>query len=369
MKTVLSRRVSAFRTHLGAFYALYESYHDTTNPNLSSSKCVAFGTLHQVLAWIFSTLGQYELGLSKNFVLPNAPEYVLLNWRQAMRRPDRQFTQPVWLDATSGADGTIPTSSRYWMNGDMLPHAVSMLLEHGYETVAAHLRKGAQAILDLHRDAGVLASIYGYEASRPYIAPWRIVQPHGEGEGDPAMAPRARSGKVSIPKMSFRQVGGNMLMLKLNGHRAIFGSRDEVFQSYCNTIALGCELQADGGGTLAIAAFRTAAAKRLTRVEAGSGIIVNVGKLLTDPDKRTLAALTQGLGRSAHSLSGNALLPVDALRTKNVLDVLARLPGDSLDYIGKSQLRNHLAATKAARSTPATKKSGKHAGFGQTAFA
>lgn len=369
MKTVLSRRASAFRTHMGAFYALYESYYDTANPEHSTNKCVAFGTIQQVLAWIFSTLGSYELGLAKNFALPNAAEPVLLHWRQALCRPDRQFTQPVWLDATSGADGTIPTSSRYWLDGDMLPHAVSMLLEHGYETVAARVRKGEQVILDLHRDAGVLASIYGYEASRPYIAPWRIVQPHGEGEGDPAMAPHTRSGKVSIPSMSFHQVGGNMLMLKLKGHRAIFGSRDEVFQSYCNTIALGCELQADGGGTLAIAAFRAAAAKRLTRVEAGSGIIVNVAKLLTDPDQRAFAFLTQGLGRSAHSLSGNALLPVDVLRTKNVLDVLARLPGDSLDYVGKTQMRNHLAATKASRSSPATKKSGKHAGYGQTAFA
>lgn len=338
MKTVLSRRASAFRTHQGAFYALFETYYDTGSPNLDSTKCVAFGTLHQVLAWIFASLGEYELGISRSFALPDAAETVLMHWRQALRRPDRQFTQPVWLDASSGADGTIPTSSRYWMDGNMLPRAVSILLEHGYETVAARVRKGEKVILDLHRDAGVLSSIYGYDASHPYIAPWRIVQPHGEGEGDPAMAPSTRSGKVSIPAMSFHHVGGNMLMLKLKGHPAIFGSRDEVFQSFCNTIALSCELRGDGGGTQAIAALRTASSKRLCRVESGSGFIIDVLKLFTDPDQRALASLTQVLGSNVPSLSGRPVFPADALRSMNALDTLAGLPGHALTYVGKSEM-------------------------------
>ena len=348
MKVSLARYTSAFRTASGVFYALFEASYNTreTTPN-PVTECVAFGSITQVMGWIFNAMTQCENGFIRSSHGAMTPEMYLAFWKEAMRRPDALFTQPVWISAGSGAQATVPTRSAVWYDGNRLPHAVRQFQAHGYDATAERVCAGETVVLDLHHDAAVLAAIYGFDPHRSNVAPWRIIQPQSQGEGNPSLAPVVRPAAPSrkgLPEVRVRRIGHiNRYVAMVEGMPAMFGSVDELVSQYIESVALGCELRWRDGGTKAIESFRQVLQFAVPPIEDGFGVRVNLKAidgmaLFTD----RVFGISEVLGHRPIPLSGEGAIvfALSDIRAFQLERELLSLPYEALGLVYPEALRD-----------------------------
>jgi len=257
----LARRASAFRTAAGTFYCLFETtYRKNAHNPQQETRCVAFGHYDDVIRWILTAVASCESGMLQGLNGSIDPADYLRHWRHALRRPDDQFTQPIWVKASTAPGATVPLNSPFAYNGSRLPFAVQMLSQHGYPELAKRVKCGQEVVLDLHRDAAVLAKIYGGPLSSR-ISPAGIIQPHGVGEGNPALAPPRRVGRRSPPAVAvFHLDDPGRLVVMTKGFEAVCGSRDEVLFEFTRMVAAELEVKQDDAGLAAVASLKDALA-------------------------------------------------------------------------------------------------------------
>lgn len=334
----IARRASAFRTAAGVFYALFETTYPKGEANpRPQSTCFAFGTFAHVMSWIFRGMASCESGLLQGANGLIDPCDYLRFWQHALRRPDDQFTQPVWIKASRERDATVPRTSTFWYDGDRLPFAVGVLRDHAYVDVATRVERGEEVIMDLHRDAAVLADIYG-GVKDTRIEPWRIIQPHGKGEGNPALAPDWPEALVSIPRVSLYSLDQpSRLVAMVAGHRALIGSTDEILYDFIREVCPVLELRNTGSASHAIRAFRDALVRGPRPAPASMRLVI-------DKDSVMRMALHRGTLQSIEHLtckgrvvsSGRLSVSVGSLRTAGLLHTATRLPSFCLDVIRRA---------------------------------
>jgi hypothetical protein len=331
----LSRRVSAFRTAAGVFYALFETTHPKGQAKPSPrTDCVAFGTLAHVTQWIFRAMAACDAGLIQTANGRIEPVDYWRYWQFALSRPDALFTQPIWIKASMASDATVPMQSSYWHSGNRLPFVVRMMQKHGYYTLAMRLQAGEEIILDLHRDATVLADIYsGVKNTR--IQPCQIIQPHGAGEGDPSLAPPERPKARSTNRPRIYDIGHpTRLVTIIPGFGSMIGTKDELMFEFIERIACDWEQKAATAGIHGMATFRDALERPPIPAPASLHVVI---------DKAVLAPMVlyadmyrrieEGLGRRGRAIESGLNVSVGSLREARLLDLVAGLPCTSLQFV------------------------------------
>lgn len=289
MKISMSRIVGAFRSGAEVYYALFERVTGPAGAH-SHEQCVAFGTLSQVVAWIFATASECETGLLRMTQGEVSPEVYIASWQEAMAHPVFLFSQPVILDASSSG-ATIKTSSSVWYYGNQLPRALEKLRQHGCDTAAERVEHGGTVVMDLHQDAKVVAALFGYDPRWRAVAPDQIVCPLHGVRKVPGLAPRISGIRRRAPKMALHRVPGtNRLVLECDQvlaprtgssqqhpvkRQALFGSRDEIVSGFLHGVAAVCELRWKGGGIDAMTALRGLLASSIPELGAGFGALVS----------------------------------------------------------------------------------------------
>lgn len=342
----LARRASAFHTIAGIFYCLFETtYRKNAVHPKQETRCVAFGTYEDAMRWIFTAMASCGSGMLQGVNGSIDPADYLRHWRHALRRPDEQFTQPIWIEASSAADATLPISSPFAYHANRLGFAVETLAANGYPVVAKMVAAGTPVVMDLHRDAAVLAKIYG-SSPRSRIEPARIIQPHGTGEGNPALAPRSRPGKRRAPTVHvFHLDDPGRLVVMTQGFPSIMGSRDEVVFEFLREIAAELEITQDGGGLEAFAALNGALAVAIEPAPGHVRVTIDKASLQDMMLFRgNLDHIERGLRRNARHREGAVSASVRSLREAGSLHYLAALPSFSLAFRAPARRRAPMPA-------------------------
>jgi hypothetical protein len=206
-RPVDTRRASAFLTPHGVFYCLFETGFKARElePN-PQTRCVAFGSYEQILAWIFGAMANCTTGFLRGLNGPIDPADYWRFWAHALRRPDFQFDQPIWLKAGREAGSTIPVASDVLYNGNRVPFVVQQLEACGYPDTAVRVGRGEEVVMSLHRDALVLSKVFSGLMGAD-MEPWRIVRPEGRGEGS-CIKRRQQDPAISFPLPGRRGAGG-----------------------------------------------------------------------------------------------------------------------------------------------------------------
>ncbi len=353
MLVTISRRASAFRTAQGVFYALFETTYPKNHPDpRPTSQCVAFGTFAHIARWIFGAMAACESGLLQGANGPLDPLDYWRFWQHALRRPDPLFTQPIWISASRNTRAAIPVDSDVWYDGNRLPFAVRVMRQHGYPALAARVEAGEEIILDLHRDAAVLADIYG-GVNDVRIEPWRIIECGGMGEGDPSLAPvpgapvQGHHSAVSI----FRLGTSNRLCALIRGRSALIGTRDELLHDFISRVACDMELHRAGAGIRAIQVFREALSgtQEAFALPGNVTCVIHKERLLGMAlFRRRYEAIEMALGRRARHVEFGIKVSVSTLRALDLLTAVADLPSVCLDFRPATARKTPLPARPAA---------------------
>jgi hypothetical protein len=331
----ISRRASAFRTAAGIFYALFETTYpkNACSPN-PVTQCVAFGTVAHITSWIFSGMAQCQSGLLQSVNGLIDPMDYRRFWQHALRRPDRLFTQPVWIRASRQLDATIPMESDVFCDGNRLPFATELLQLHGYSQIAARIAAGEEVIMDLHRDAAVLADIYG-GANETRIQPWRIIQCEGTGEGDPSLAPvMSEIVRPALPAQVFHLDHQSRLCALIPGQRGMVGTRDELMHEFISRVAVGYGLATDNALGRAIQAFGDALAGAHQALPSNIAVVIEPLAIKNMALYRAkYEAIVASLGARAKPVSLGIQATATALRKADMLSTVADLPSHCLRFV------------------------------------
>jgi hypothetical protein len=331
----ISRRVSAFRTAAGIFYALFETtYQRGEEAPTPKSSCVAFGTIRQVMAWIFSAMASCESGALQSVSGRIDPLDYMRFWQHALRRPDRQFTHPVWIKASRSRTATIPTRSDIWYDGNRLPFAARLMREHGYPDQALRVERGEEVLMELHRDAALLAALYGGEGGTR-IEPWRIIQPTDVvGEGDPSLAPAQNQRQLHGPTIKVYRLDHDLRFCALvSGFRSLSGSPDELMVDFIGQIAPRLEERGDGAGVRAIQCFRQALSAEPQDAPDSLELTIDRDALQSMVFHRSRYALIEhGLGGLGSERAAGMVVSVRDLRATKLLLPVTELPSICLDF-------------------------------------
>ena len=338
MQISLMRRATAFRTRDGVFYALFEALRDANDEPSSErpvARCVTFGTLAQVTAWILARSADCEYGLLRFLTRPATPEMYVSLWQSALKYPRLLFTQPVFLD-TKGPHATVPTDSPVWYYGNLLPRAQAKLRENGCPEVADRLSSGDGVVLDLHNHAKALAAVFGYDPQYPHATPARFVCPRSDGTLVAELAPKLPEQPARVPRLDLRRIEGcNRFVLRVGQQHAMFGTLDELYENFARTVATTCAMQTARGGLQAIAAFRAACKDGAATLDAGYGVSLHPSIFTAD----VFSSCRQRFTRLMRELQPFVLpgagfvFPMDDAVRKGLADDLTMLPSFALDLV------------------------------------
>lgn len=261
----VSRRASAFRSPSGTiFYALWENTCESNvYPHTPHESCAAFGTITQVMAWIYGAMESCAGGMLRGRSSALTPLGYLRSWQSALDNPIQLSDRDIVLKASDSWRASVPTGGTSEYDPDRLALVAGKLRAMGYHAQAEQLEAGAEVRLRLHHDGDVLVSIYGYAADG--IAPWRVLEPYGLNSAvvQPALAPPKPTAKgVVVPPItayriekSAEQNTGFWVCALVEGYGSV--TDDSFFMaSFISQVASKCEAACPGAGKLAIRAMQ-----------------------------------------------------------------------------------------------------------------
>jgi hypothetical protein len=164
--TVTCDKLAAAFTAPGGktFYVLFEeTFEKNVHPHRPHWSCIHLGTLESAMKRIFACAGVCEGGMLQGRGGWIRPEGYIEGWLRQLAEPVAMRDQDIRLEVRDVFSAAVPK--------EHADKVVAILHEARYTDAADALADGRAAILNLHRDAELLASIYGGEV----LAPWRVL--------------------------------------------------------------------------------------------------------------------------------------------------------------------------------------------------
>lgn len=146
------------------FFVLFEeTYEKNVHPHRPHWSCIGFGTIEDAMRRVFAYGSSCEGGMLQSRGGAIRPEGYIAGWMRELANPTRMPERDVRLSCTDSYASPIPK--------DKIQDVAALLREARYTDAADAIADGREATLSLHRDADVLARIYGGGA----LSPWRII--------------------------------------------------------------------------------------------------------------------------------------------------------------------------------------------------
>lgn len=253
------------------FYVLFEeTYEKNVHPHRPHWSCIHLGSLEAAMKRIFACGGVCEGGMLQGRGGWIRPEGYIEGWLRQLANPVEMRGQDVRLQVRDGFSASVPT--------EQAAQVCALLRKADYTDAADALDQGREAVLDLHRDADVLASIYGGEV----LAPWRVLGTYWaptRAERVPSLGhapPAARA--VEIPAVEVLKVGDqdNRLLRRADGSWYCAGWAYSLVGKYVEDY-WRTELAEPGSFRKRIRAYR-AAVENAPLVPAGAKVSVHPAK-------------------------------------------------------------------------------------------